>query len=89
MMAWVPQSGRISLGVSIISYNSKVWLGIATDEGLVPDPETIVALFNADYAELKSRAQADLAQRLSSLKPMLSRLDEAIQTLDDLLAESG
>lgn len=89
MMAWVPQSGRISLGVSIISYNGKVWLGVATDEGLVPDPETIVALFNADYAELKSRAQADLAQRPASLRPMLSMLDEAIQTLDDLLDESG
>ena len=42
IMAWVPQSGRISLGVSIISYNGKVWLGIATDQGLIPDPETII-----------------------------------------------
>ncbi len=39
LMAWVPQSGRISLGVSIISYNGSVWLGVATDAGLVPDPE--------------------------------------------------
>ena len=88
MMAWVPQSGRISLGVSIISYNGKVWLGIATDEGLVPDPETIVALFNEDYAELKSRAQAVPAEPPSGLKPMLSMLDETLQTLDDLLADS-
>lgn len=88
MMAWVPQTGRISLGVSIISYNGKVWLGIATDEGLIPDPDTIVSLFMDDYGELKSRAQTVQAELPSSLVPMLSMLDETLRTLDELLADS-
>ncbi len=49
LMGWVPQSGRISLGVSIISYNGSVWLGLATDQGLIPDPETIVSMFYLEY----------------------------------------
>jgi len=89
VMAWVPQSGRISLGISIISYNGKVWLGIASDEGLVPDPETIVALFISDYEELKSRAESYHTERQNNLMPMLSKLNEAIQTLDELLAKSS
>jgi hypothetical protein len=89
VMAWVPQSGRIALGVSIISYNGKVWLGIATDKGLVPDPEAIIAFFNVEYKEMKSRAQKAQAERQEYIKPMLSMLDEAIQTLDELLAEAS
>ena len=89
VMAWVPQSGRIAFGVSIFSYNGKVWLGIATDKGLVPDPETIVDFFNIEYNEMKSLAQSTRAEQQKYLQPMLSKLDEAIQTLDDLLAEDG
>jgi diacylglycerol O-acyltransferase len=42
MMGWVPQSGNLGLGISIISYNGEIMCGINTDAGLVPDPETIV-----------------------------------------------
>jgi WS/DGAT/MGAT family acyltransferase len=42
LMFWVPQSGRVSLGISIISYANKVFLGIASDAGLVPDPDLIL-----------------------------------------------
>lgn len=85
-MAWVPQSGRIALGVSIVSYNNKVWLGIAADKSLVPDPETIIEFFHVEHNEMISRAQKVQAERQKSIQPMLSMLDEAIQTLDELLA---
>jgi WS/DGAT/MGAT family acyltransferase len=49
LMFWVPQSGRLGLGVSIISYAGQVWLGVATDAGLVPDPETIISAFHAEF----------------------------------------
>jgi WS/DGAT/MGAT family acyltransferase len=49
LMFWVPQSGRLGLGVSIISYASQVWLGVATDAGLVPDPEVIIDAFHAEF----------------------------------------
>jgi WS/DGAT/MGAT family acyltransferase len=54
LMFWVPQSGRMGLGVSIISYAGEVVVGIITDQGLVSDPETIVAHFHADFEEMKS-----------------------------------
>lgn len=57
MMFWVPQSGRLGLGVSIFSYNDQVWLGVATDQSLVPDPETIVAYYGQEIDELFAMTQ--------------------------------
>jgi hypothetical protein len=51
-MFWVPRSAGIGLGVSILSYNGKVWLGIASDASLVPDPETILRGFHDEFDEM-------------------------------------
>jgi diacylglycerol O-acyltransferase / wax synthase len=51
-MFWVPQSGRLGLGISILSYNGEVLVGVATDAGLMPDPERVVAAFEADLGDL-------------------------------------
>jgi WS/DGAT/MGAT family acyltransferase len=53
---WVPQSGRLSLGVSIFSYVGRVRIGIAADRGLVSDPDQIVADFDEALAELAGAA---------------------------------
>lgn len=55
---WVPQSGHVGLGVSILSYDGTVRLGVGTDAGLVPDPEAIVAGFHAEFDELLRLARA-------------------------------
>jgi diacylglycerol O-acyltransferase / wax synthase len=52
IMCWVPKSGRLGLGVSILSYAGEVCIGVATDAGLVPDPEAIVVGFQAEFDEL-------------------------------------
>ncbi|MEZ4591960.1 MAG: wax ester/triacylglycerol synthase family O-acyltransferase [Chloroflexota bacterium] len=52
LMFWVPQSGRVSLGISIISYANRVHMGIATDEGLVPDPDSIMTGFYEEFEAL-------------------------------------
>ncbi|MBK8596588.1 MAG: wax ester/triacylglycerol synthase family O-acyltransferase [Holophagales bacterium] len=52
MMFWVPQSGRMGLGVSIFSYDGHVVVGVATDAGLVPDPERIAAFFEEELESL-------------------------------------
>lgn len=52
LMFWVPQSGRLGLGVSILSYAGKVFLGVATDAGLVPDPELIIEGFYQEFEAL-------------------------------------
>jgi diacylglycerol O-acyltransferase / wax synthase len=53
---WVPQAGRLGLGVSILSYDGWVRMGVGTDAGLVGDPERIVAGFHAELDALASAA---------------------------------
>ena len=58
VMFWVPQSGRVGLGVSILSYAGSVLVGVATDTGLVPDPEKIVQEFEAELRRLGATPSA-------------------------------
>jgi len=53
---WVPQAARLGLGVSILSYDGKVRMGVATDAGLVPDPERILEGFVGELDDLATRA---------------------------------
>ncbi|MDP3512327.1 MAG: WS/DGAT domain-containing protein, partial [Sulfuritalea sp.] len=52
LMFWVPQSGDIGIGVSILSYNDNVQFGLITDRNFVPDPETIAPLFAAEFEKM-------------------------------------
>ncbi|HEX5629394.1 MAG TPA: WS/DGAT domain-containing protein, partial [Usitatibacteraceae bacterium] len=49
---WVPQSGGIAMGVSILSYNGRIQFGLISDAGLVPDPDRIVEKFAGEYEKL-------------------------------------
>ena len=51
-LGWVPQSGHMGLGVSIFSYDGQVVLGVASDKGLVPDPESIASAFEEEFEAL-------------------------------------
>ena len=57
LMFWVPQSGRVSLGISILSYAGNVFMGVATDAGIVPDPNNILENFYAEYETLLELAK--------------------------------
>ncbi len=50
LMFWVPQSGRLALGISLISYAGTVRVGVASDAALIPDPQRIVAGFEQALA---------------------------------------
>jgi diacylglycerol O-acyltransferase len=49
---WVPQSGGIGMGVSILSYDGRIQFGVITDAGLVPDPDAIVSRFAEEFEKL-------------------------------------
>ncbi len=49
---WVPQSGDIGMGVSILSYAGQVQFGLITDCGLCPDPEQVIAQFGPEFEKL-------------------------------------
>jgi len=51
-MFWVPQSGNIGLGVSILSYGGGVQFGVITDAGLCPQPRKIIDEFVPEFARL-------------------------------------
>ena len=52
IMFWVPRSGAIGLGISILSYDGKVTIGVASDNGLMPDPETLLEGFEEEFNHL-------------------------------------
>ena len=58
-MFWVPQAGRLGMGISIFSYDGHVTLGVITDAGLVPDPETIARHFEQEFARLHAATVPD------------------------------
>src|SRR5271166_482072 len=49
MLFWVPQSGDIGMGVSILSYAGQVQFGLITDAALTPDPEAVVNRFSEEF----------------------------------------
>ena len=51
-MFWVPQNGGIGMGISILSYNGKVFFGVITDRKLVPDPRKIIKRFQPEFENL-------------------------------------
>ncbi|MEA2564319.1 MAG: diacylglycerol O-acyltransferase / wax synthase [Acidobacteriota bacterium] len=53
---WVPQAGRVGIGISICSYAGRVRIGVGTDTGLVPDPENIVAGFHEELEAMRRLA---------------------------------
>jgi len=57
-MVWVPQSGTVGVGLSILSYNGGVQFGVVSDENLITDPDLLVEHFLSSYAELNTLAVA-------------------------------
>lgn len=51
-MFWVPQSGRLGMGVSIFSYAGEVLIGVAVDADLIPEPERIITAVHQEIAIL-------------------------------------
>jgi diacylglycerol O-acyltransferase / wax synthase len=52
VMFWVPQSGDIGVGVSILSYDGGVQFGLITDSALCDDPQTIIDGFAPEFDKL-------------------------------------
>lgn len=88
IMFWVPQSGRLGLGVSIMSYKGRVLMGVATDAGLVPDPEVIISAFHEEFSEMmalvqmvRGDGQAMAAGGEPSLQEAIAALRQATEAL--------
>jgi len=51
-MFWVPSAGRLALGVSLLSYAGKVWIGLQCDASVIPDPSGVLDGFAAEVDAL-------------------------------------
>lgn len=49
---WVPQSGSVGVGVSILSYAGNVQFGLITDTLLCPEPQQIIDAFIPQFEQL-------------------------------------
>jgi len=52
MMFWVPQTGTIGIGISILSYNGRVHFGLIADAKLIPDPDAVIQRFGSEFDKL-------------------------------------
>jgi WS/DGAT/MGAT family acyltransferase len=52
LIFWVPQSGDIGLGLSILSYAGQVQFGLIADARRVPDPHNVTARFRDEFENL-------------------------------------
>jgi diacylglycerol O-acyltransferase len=51
-MFWVPASGDIGIGVSVLSYGGGVQFGLITDSKLCPEPQRIIDRFAPEFDKL-------------------------------------
>ena len=42
LMFWVPQAGGIAIGISVISYDGNVTVGVLADQASLADPASLV-----------------------------------------------
>ena len=51
-MFWVPQTGTVGVGISILSYGGGVQFGMIADQALCPDPQAVMDGFAPELAQL-------------------------------------
>ncbi|WP_097459985.1 WS/DGAT/MGAT family O-acyltransferase [Mangrovitalea sediminis] len=55
-MVWVPQSGEIGVGLSILSYAGTVQFGVVADQKMIEDAEKVAEYFRGHFDELEAAA---------------------------------
>ena len=56
MMGWVPVTGPLGLGLSIVSYAGQLSVGLASDAHLLPDHDRLLALLDDEIGALHTPA---------------------------------
>jgi len=57
-LVWVPQSGHLGVGFSILSYAGSVQFGVIADSRMVRDPNILTRYFEESFRELEGYALA-------------------------------
>jgi hypothetical protein len=58
LLFWVPQAGKMGLGLSIFSYAGQVTVGVLADAKLIPDPEVLIGDLETELSVLRREIDA-------------------------------
>ena len=83
MMFWVPQTGNVGIGVSILSYNGQVFFGLIVDRRLVADPARIISRFHPELENLLNLAMMLPLDGRPDSKLAEVLLDRSLENLAD------
>ena len=73
MYFWVPQSGSMGIGVSVLTYAGQVHVGMIADRSLVPQPQHVVDLFAPEFEQLQRSVGGRPAAKSRSKRPKQTR----------------
>jgi WS/DGAT/MGAT family acyltransferase len=59
MIFWVPQRSEIGIGISIISFNGSVRVGVLSDREVLPRPQELIEHFHREMAALEGAFLSD------------------------------
>ena len=83
---WVPQTGSIGLGISVLTYAGEVQFGIIADKSLIPAPHSIVDAFAPEFERL---ALVTVFGAMHAKKPRQPRAARAASTSRRSIASKG
>ena len=63
ILFWVPQAGDIGIGISILSYDGRLRIGLMSDGALLPQPQQILDRALAEFARLLPLARVMAEQQ--------------------------
>lgn len=86
-MFWIPRFGGIGLGVSILSYNGRVRVGVISDRGVVSEPQAVITAFHQEFDALLALALT--LEATPTTVDLSARHDDALPTLDQLLTDDA
>jgi hypothetical protein len=53
MLFWVPQRADVGVGISMMSFSGRLYLGVIADTALVEDPAALVGAFEQELEDLR------------------------------------
>ena len=62
LICWVPQTGKIGIGLAFVSYAGQIQMALFVDKNLVDDPERLMALTQEEFAVLDQATRTMVEQ---------------------------
>lgn len=62
LVCWIPHTAPLGIGISLLSYNSNVSVGVVIDQNRVKDPDAITIGFKREFLQLTKQIKAKKAK---------------------------